>query len=90
MRGSGPKGVNVTAVGLDIRLLCYMLCFQGGWGGGGKKPGVDTGFEVGGRGQKLRPHEERVGVNLTHVGEFLDVVIVAGNRCAVRNNRRPF
>ena len=30
VRGSDPKGENVTAVGLDIRLLCYLLCVQGG------------------------------------------------------------
>ena len=30
VRGSDPKGVNVTAVGLDIRLLCYIICFLGG------------------------------------------------------------
>ena len=28
VRGSDPKGVNVTAVGVDIRLLCYILCFH--------------------------------------------------------------
>ena len=37
VRCSDLKGVNVTAVGLDIRLLCYMLCFQDG--GGGKNQG---------------------------------------------------
>ena len=30
VRCSDLKGVNVTAVGLDIRLLCYIICFQGG------------------------------------------------------------
>ena len=50
VRRSDPKGVNVTAVGLDVRLLCYMLCFQEAGGGGVNQGRIRTGFEVGGRG----------------------------------------
>ena len=53
VRGSDPKGVNVTAVGWDIILLCYLM-FP--WGGGGKHQERIQDLKLwGGRGSKTHP-----------------------------------
>ena len=51
VRGSDPKGVNVNGVGLDIRLLCYMICFRGA---GGKHQGRIQDLKLG-WGSKTHP-----------------------------------